>query len=796
MVFPASAPRARRATALFGSLATLMAAQPSLSFAQSPAESIGADGTDLGQILVVGQTDAPISIEPRGLSVSLGEVQFKGINALNVEDLMKYAPNFFVRKRFIGDNNAVPGFRGTHSTQSARALVMVDGFVVSNFLGNSFGFAPKWGVVGPGEVEQFDIVYGPYSARFGGNSMGGIINISTRAPRAREAFASVQSFVQPYRQYGTDQTFFGWSAEAGVSWKQANGPWSVRLSYRHFENDGQPQQWSFLNPASGTAPATTVTGAVIDPDILTRIPTATGVPSTTTRPSGTVLANDPAPIFASTSPVDTTHDQVRAKLGFDTGTVSIEGLFVYWWNTEDETRPDCYLRDGAGAVVCEGRVRVDGRLLNASGANLVIRDKQELLAGLKLAGTLAGWDSRLNLSRFSVVSQRTRQSNGYANGLANGPGQVTSQGPTGWWTIDALAERAFGPVELALGVQANWYETDQTRVNTSNWRTVSAPAFALRTAGRTRTIGGFAEAEWTATEQLSLTAGLRIDAWKASAGLLEQVVAGQVRRQVYPVRTDTAVSPALSAVYTLGDGWTTQLSLAMATRFPTVGELFQGGFDSQGNFNPNSFDPTLRPERSRDANLIVRRDWDQVTLTGSLFAQWVRDTIFSQTVFIGPAAGVFASSNRNIERTRQYGVELIGQTRDVLVEGLTLDINLAYIDSQPTRSVLTPAAVGVQFPRIPRWRINANARYDVSEALQLSMGWRFATRPNSDLTGAQRGDTFGYASELSVVDVRATWAPSAQLQLGLGIDNLFNNQYWAFHPFPQRTFVADLKWTL
>jgi iron complex outermembrane receptor protein len=606
----------------------------------------------------------------------------------------------------------------------------------------------------------------------------------------------VQSFLQPVKQYATNADYFGWSAEAGVGWKQKNGPWSLRLSYRHFENEGQPQSWLFLNPATGTAPATTVTGAVIDPDILTRIPTATGVATSTTRPSGTVLANDPAPIYAATSPVDTTHDQVRAKVGFDTGKLRIEGLLVYWWNTEDETKPDCYLRDAANLPVCEGRVRFDGRLFTATGNNLVMRDKEELLAGVKIAGTLAGWDSRLNVSHFSIVSQRNRQSTGFANGLANGPGQRTAQGPTGWWAVDALAERAFGPVELALGAQAQWFETEQVRVTTPNWREVTSPAFALRTAGRTRTLSGFAEAEWTASEALTLTAGLRVDAWKASDGLLEQLVAGQTRTQRYPERTDTAVSPALSAVWTLGDRWTTQLSVAMATRFPTVGELFQGGFDSAGNFNPNSFDPNLRPERSRDANLIVRKDWDQVSLTGSFYAQWVKDTIFSQTVFIGPAAGVFGSSNRNIERTRQYGFELIGQTRDVGVEGLTLDLNIAYINSKPTRSVLTPGAVGVQFPRIPTWRINANARYEVTETVQFSAGWRFATRPNTDLAGLQRGDTFGYTSELSVVDLRATWAPTEQLQLGVGVDNLFNTTYWAFHPFPQRTFVVDLKWTL
>ena len=154
-------------------------------------------------ILVVGQRTAPISIEPRGLSVSLGDAQFAGVNAANVEDLIKYAPDFFVRTRYIGDNNAVPGFRGTHSTQSARSLVMVDGFVISNFLGNSFSYPPAWGIVGPNEVKQFDIVYGPYSARYPGNSMGGIVNITTRAPDKTGAFVNLQNFYQPFDQFAT-----------------------------------------------------------------------------------------------------------------------------------------------------------------------------------------------------------------------------------------------------------------------------------------------------------------------------------------------------------------------------------------------------------------------------------------------------------------------------------------------------------------------------------------------------------------------------------------------------------------
>ena len=157
-----------------------------LTLAAAPLPAIAAEtlaeAPEVDAVIVVGQGDQPITVQPRGLSVSLGETEFRAVNAINVEDLMKYAPNFFVRKRFAGDDNAVVALRGANTVQSARTLVLVDGFVVSNFLGNRFDFPPKWNVVGPAEVRQFDIVYGPYSARYGGNSMGGVISVTTRTP--------------------------------------------------------------------------------------------------------------------------------------------------------------------------------------------------------------------------------------------------------------------------------------------------------------------------------------------------------------------------------------------------------------------------------------------------------------------------------------------------------------------------------------------------------------------------------------------------------------------------------------
>ena len=37
---------------------------------------------------------------------------------------------------------------------------------------------------------------------------------------------------------------------------------------------------------------------------------------------------------------------------------------------------------------------------------------------------------------------------------------------------------------------------------------------------------------------------------------------------------------------------------------------------------------------------------------------------------------------------------------------------------------------------------------------------------------------------------------SPQLSMAVGIDNLNNNVYWNFHPYPQRTILAELKYAL
>ena len=60
----------------------------------------------------------------------------------------------------------------------------------------------------------------------------------------------------------------------------------------------------------------------------------------------------------------------------------------------------------------------------------------------------------------------------------------------------------------------------------------------------------------------------------------------------------------------------------------------------------------------------------------------------------------------------------------------------------------------------------------------------------------QRGDTFGYTSELFALDAKVNWKMTDNFRLSAGVDNLTNNKAWVYHPYPQRSFLVEAGWTL
>ncbi|HYD37515.1 MAG TPA: TonB-dependent receptor plug domain-containing protein, partial [Allosphingosinicella sp.] len=132
---------------------------------------------------------------------------------LNAEDSLRYLPSLLVRKRHPGDVQSPLATRTSGVGASARSLIYADGVLLSALIGNNNTSAsPRWGMVSPEEIERVDVLYGPFSAAYPGNSIGAVVNLTTRLPRRSEGSISSAVGVQRFSEYSTKGTYPVWQA--------------------------------------------------------------------------------------------------------------------------------------------------------------------------------------------------------------------------------------------------------------------------------------------------------------------------------------------------------------------------------------------------------------------------------------------------------------------------------------------------------------------------------------------------------------------------------------------------------
>lgn len=697
------------------------------------------------------------------LGVGIGSDQIGAINAANVEDTLRYAPNLIVRKRYIGDPNATLSFRNMHTSQTPRALVTVDGFLISDFLGASFDTAPKWAVLAPDDVARAEIIYGPTSARYSGNSLGGTLRLDTRGIREESVRLNAQGIFQNYKYYATNEDLFGYALDGQVDLVLGNRG-GISAGYRHFENEGQPQQWRTVAPGTPLAEQ-----AIVDTEL-----------------------GFPLRIAAQDSVVDSREDQIRLRGNFDlTDGWTIRSLAALLLDEEDAADPVSFLTGADGAPSFVG----------VAGVTRGLSETSELLTGIGAAGALAGWSLDLTLSHYTALRDRTRSSDpvDLETGLFPDRGFITDANAD-WTNMEVVAERRLGAHAVAAGLSYMAYDGDAVTADTALWRGSGAGAVRTASGGETRLLGIFAEDAVSLARWASLTAGLRYEHWRASEGFL----VSRDDRVDYAPRTEDALSPKLALSITPEAETEIVLSAAWATRFPTIGELYQAGLISYGpdvgELDLGGFDPSLRPERGLDLQLTGSRRFGNVELTLSGYRQRVEDTLFSQTILVpgpdDPDMPVSQSLVTNIGETRTWGADIILAAEDIFLDGLALDANISWIDAKITRNPLNPALVGNRFPRVPEWRANASLRYAVSRALDVAANVRHQDTPerNIENNATSRCDTFYCVSPFTFVDLKAR-IHFKRFDIDLGVDNLLDEKAFVFHPYPGRTFVAGLRWT-
>src|SRR5205085_9728155 len=142
-------------------------------------------------IIVVGRRDDSIEHAPNTREAVDAERLAETTNLIDAEDSLRYLPSLLVRKRHVGDSQAPLATRTSGVGASARSLIYADGVLLSALIGNNNSFAsPRWGMVSPDEIARVEVLYGPFSAAYPGNSIGAVVNIVTRLPERLEASGS------------------------------------------------------------------------------------------------------------------------------------------------------------------------------------------------------------------------------------------------------------------------------------------------------------------------------------------------------------------------------------------------------------------------------------------------------------------------------------------------------------------------------------------------------------------------------------------------------------------------------
>ncbi|WPB57711.1 TonB-dependent receptor [Xylophilus sp. GOD-11R] len=781
-------------TSLAGAIALAFPFAVPCAWAQEtvPDAAAAAPVKTLGVVTVTGgqPTSLPTQIPTTMEGITREQIE-RTVNASDSEDALKYFPSLLVRKRYIGDyNHAILSSRASGTGNSARSAVYADGILLSNFLGNGVGglsFPPRWGLVTPEEIERVDVMYGPFSAAYPGNSVGAVVDYVTRMPTQFEAHAKVGYTSQPFELYGTSQTYRAWQTSASLGNK--NGDWSWWLNVNRTDSEGQPLTFASRTRAAGTASAagTPVTGAV----------------------PGSNAAGAPWYVLGAGTQYHTVQDHLKAKLAYDI-TPTIRASYVLGlWQNRAAGNATSYLRDGAGNAVYSGPVNIGGAAYTgaqALGGGDFATTRENLLHamhGLSVKSHTQGvfdWEVAASLYDYRQDDKRQNAaSNPLPAALTGGAGTLADGSGTGWNTLALKGTWRPGGTAGAhivdFGFQQEQYKLRYTTSTLAgNYLVDDSGPLASQVRGDTRLQSLWAQDTWRIAPRWKAVLGGRAERWQAADG---STAFSSTSALAYPDRQESHFSPKAALSWQWLPATVLKASVGRAVRFPTVAELY-GATSTTNSLYIN--DPNLRPERSWTGELSAEQDLGNALARLTFFAEDTRDALYSQTLY-DPAANRNVSRVQNVGRVATRGLEAAINGSDVLARGLDLSGSVTYAHSVIKENdgfVAVPGdTIGKRQPNVPAWRATLLASYRFDERWSASFGARYSGRQYRTLDNSDvNGFTYQGVSRFFTTDLRVRYRIARQWTAAFGIDNLNNYQYWNFHPYPQRSYTAELKWDL
>jgi iron complex outermembrane receptor protein len=679
-------------------------------------------------------------------------------DATRLGDALDQVPSLYLRGGALGSSQ---GTQGTSSMSlrgidQSRTLVLLDG----QPLQDAGSGKVNWRVPFVDDIERIEVVPGAYSALYGSNAIGGVINIITKRPERKERSARIRqgwgdATGTDVSLYFRDKVAEGWGVVAGLGYQD-------RASY---VNEFVVKAPSCPPPPAACTPGIQVSGAQA-------VTTRDGTPA--------YLVGD-----LGRTPWHTLN--ATAKLFRDLGAGDTLYAAISHQQTEQRHTPfNSWLRDASGNTVSSGTLDIAGQRVALSMYDFTLFSFQPLHeaatqyrlgyegtldGGVRLKAELAGM---MRAYRYALASPTATWDSGSGT-LADTPNHA----------LDADVQLSFllGMRHLLVGgVALHQDAVDQRLLALSSWRDPSSAGMVNGGYhGRSATGSLYAQDEYAVTDALTFYLGGRWDEWRTRGDNFSN--GAMPVENVYPARSVGAFSPKVAAVYRHDAALTLRTSYGRSFRAPTHQDLYT---TSTSRGRTTSGDPDLQPEKGSTWEL--GGDWrpqEAHRLGATLYSTELHDLIYLQQL------SATQSLRINAGRARVNGIELVLESR--LNGWLTLDANYARIDTRMLENAADPASVGKRLTDVPgliaglalkvrhgAWSGRLDARHT---------GHVYWTAQNTDVVEGVPGSYDAHTQ----VDAVAGYDLSKNLHASVAINNLFDRKAYAYFLLPRRSLSAGLR---
>jgi iron complex outermembrane receptor protein len=705
-------------------------------------EDVKADETvDMEEMVVTAtRTEREIDNVPASVSVITRE-EMKKYHIQTIDEALKYeAGIYFKRKKGLSDSLPSIEMRGLPGQE--RTLVLLNGLPING----GYDGGVKWNNISVENIERIEIIRGPASALYGGNAMGGVINIITTTPQKLEA--------EIFGGIGSDETY-RYGGYVGDKFDK----FGIRFGYEAEETGGYPTSLVTRSIYSGTG---TLTG---------------GYPTTSTSGTPKWVVGDKGDNWAK-------RQNINLMASYDlteTGTISLD--FQYGQHKYGYDEPNTYLTDASGEPSFSGTVDVgDGQYASVKPYNYIyytgIGNEDSYLASLTYKETFGsvGFTGKIGYQFNNKWYTTTTDTTGTFD---NATGKL-SDADTETWLADLQANMPLGDKHfLTCGLYFKTDSFEQDSYNLSYYRDEDSKLDKIDiTRGKDLFYALYVQDEWRVLEQLTLYGGLRFDFWKAYDGKSGSV--GSVEE--YDEPQDYAISPKIGAVWNPLEDTYLRGSVAKGFRAPNIYELYRTWQSGWYTYHSN---PDLDPEIiwtyevGADQYLFNRK----LKIGATFFHSRLKDAIERYKVGTDKYLD-------NVAKVEINGWELEGQL--LPFDWLKIWANYTNNDSEVKENERNPDAEGKHLPYMPLETINLGSELTY-KWFKLSLagdylGRIYTTEDNNDVP-----DVYGGYSKRWLWNTKLTFTPEENVEFSLSVDNIFDEDYFEYYKGRGRSYFFEIR---